>query len=120
MGTLVAVAAIAGLSAIVVAAAWAGYRLWRAVMREQRPVLMHRVLEREGVSLGSTTDAMDLARGAAAIRRCAACRDHETCLAWLEGDRTDAFERFCPNAELIAGLIAEARTEARAAGGPSS
>jgi hypothetical protein len=108
MDTLVAVGSIAGLCAIAMAAVWAGYRLWRTVMREQRPLLMHRVLEREGLSLAGGMDAMELARGAAAIRRCAACRDHETCLAWLEGQHTEAFERFCPNAELIAELKAGA------------
>lgn len=102
MDTLVAVASIAVVCAIAMVAAWAGYHLWRAVMCEQRPVLMHRVLEREGLSLTPGMGALELARGAAAIRRCAACRDHETCLAWLEGEHTEAFEGFCPNAELIA------------------
>jgi hypothetical protein len=101
---------------MVLAAGWAGLRLWRAVLREDRPVLMHRVLEREGLSLAGNRDTMELARAAAAIRRCVACRERETCLAWLEGDDTTAFERFCPNADLIAGLKAEARAMAHPAG----
>ena len=113
MDTLVAVVALAGACAVILAAAWAAYRLWRAVMRDERPVLMHRVLEREGLSLAGTVDPMEVARGAAAIRRCVACRERETCLAWLEGEDRIAFERFCPNADLIAGLKARACAAAR-------
>jgi len=116
MDTLVAVAALAGVGAIAAAAAWAGYRLWRVVMREERPVLLHRVLERQGLSLAASTDATELARGAIAIRRCVACSERETCLAWLEGNDSTAFERFCPNAGLIAELKAEARAAARPGG----
>jgi hypothetical protein len=115
MDTLVAVTALAGVWAMALAAAWAGYRLWRAVMRDDRPVLMHRGLDREGLSVAGSTDAMELARAAVALRRCVACRERETCLAWLEGDDTVAFERFCPNAGLIAELQAEARATARPA-----
>jgi hypothetical protein len=85
-------------------------------MLEERPVLMYRVLERQGVSVAESTDPMELTKRANAIRRCVACRERESCLAWLEGDESIAFERFCPNAALISGLRAGARAAARAGG----
>ncbi|HEY7757911.1 MAG TPA: DUF6455 family protein [Burkholderiales bacterium] len=116
MGTLVGAAVLAGVGTLGMVAGWAGYRLWRAVMLEQRSVLIHRVLERDALSLAGTGDTLQLAQGAIAIRRCVACRERETCLAWLEGDDTIAFERFCPNAGLISELRADARAAARKSG----
>jgi hypothetical protein len=116
MDALVTVAVLAGVGALTSVAARVGYRLWRAVMLEERPVLMHRVLERQGLSVADNTEPMEPARRANAIRRCVACRERESCLAWLEGDESIAFERFCPNAALISGLKAGARAAARTGG----
>lgn len=107
MDTLVITAAVALFCALAVAAALVTYRLWRAGMREERTLLMHRVLEREGVILDGCTEKATLAQTAAAARRCLLCRDRETCLAWLEGDESVPLGRFCPNADLIARLQAE-------------
>ena len=116
MEVLVTVAVLAGVGVLASVAARAGYRLWRAVILDERPVLMHRVLERLGLGVADSSDPLELARCANAIRRCVACRERETCLAWLEGDDSTAFERFCPNASLIAELKAEARAAARTGG----
>jgi hypothetical protein len=108
MDALIAAAAVAVLGGLAVAAGVVVYRLWRAGIREER-LLMHRVLEREGVNLDGCTDKGTLADTAAAARRCLLCRDRETCLAWLEGDAGVPLERFCPNADLIARLKAQGR-----------
>jgi hypothetical protein len=70
MDALIAIAAVALLGGLVVAAGLLTYRLWRAGMREERQLLMHRVLEREGVSLDGCTDRGTLTQTAAATRRC--------------------------------------------------
>jgi len=108
MDTLVTVAIVAGLSGLTLVTGWAVYRLLRAVTREDRPVLMHRMLQRQGLSLGRLEHSTELGRAAAAVRRCVVCRDRETCLAWLEADGKTGYEGFCPNADFIARLKAEA------------
>jgi len=77
MDTLLDAAVLAWVGAFVLVAAWAGYRLWQAVMHEERPVLMHRVFEREGLSLAGTRDTLQLQQGAMAIGRCVACRERD-------------------------------------------
>ena len=118
MDALTVVVALAGIGLLVLAVGWVWYKRWRMVMRRDREILMHRVLEREGVRLADSADLMDLAQAAAGLRRCAVCRDREICLAWLEGTDKTPLEQFCPNASLIARLKAEAggRTGAGAAG----
>ena len=108
MDTLLTVAIVAGLGGLILAAGWAVHGLWRAVMREDRPILMHRMLQRQGLSLDQLDDSLEFEQAAAAMRRCVVCRDRETCLAWLEGDGKTGYEGFCPNAGLIARLKSEA------------
>jgi len=107
---LIIAAAVGFLCALVLAAGLVVYRLWIAGLREQRTLLMHRVLEREGISLDGCTDPRLLAQTAVAARGCLLCRDRETCLAWLEGDAPVPLDRFCPNADLFARMRADARS----------
>jgi hypothetical protein len=100
IATIVAVV----LGGFVLAAGLTLFRLWRAAMREKRPLLMHRVLEREAVSVEGCTDVSTITQIAAGMRRCLFCRDWEICVAWLNGDIETPLNRFCPNAELIARL----------------
>ena len=116
MDTLIITATVALLGGLAVAAGLVVYRLWRAGMREERVLLMHRVLERESVSLDGCTDKSTLAQAAIAARRCLLCRDRETCVAWLEGEAAVPLDRFCPNADLIARLKADGRTRSPIAG----
>jgi hypothetical protein len=109
MDTAITAAVVALLGAFVLAAGFMSYRLWRAGSSEQGPLLMHRVLEREGVSVEGCTDDGALAQIAAAARGCLLCRDQETCRAWLGGDTSASLEEFCPNAELIGRMKADGR-----------
>ena len=61
MDVLITAAAVAVLGGLTLMAGLMGYRLWRAGMREEGALLMHRVLEREGVSLDGCTDKGTLA-----------------------------------------------------------
>ena len=108
MDTLMAVAIVAGFGGAILLGGWVMYRLLRAVMREDRPVLMHRMLQRQGLSLDRLQYSTELKQAAAAARRCVVCRDRELCLAWLERDGKTGYEQFCPNADFIARLRTEA------------
>ena len=108
MNMFIFAALLALVAGVAVAAVWQGWRLWRAALREERTLRMHRVLERMGITLEGCADHGTLAQAAAGARRCLLCRERETCLAWLEGDSNVALEHFCPNADLIAKLEADA------------
>lgn len=108
MDTLVTVGIAAVFGGLILLVGWAMARLWRAVIREDRPVLMHRMLERQGLSLDGLERSTELEQAAAATRRCVLCRDRDECLAWLEGDGKMAYAGFCPNAAFIAKLRTEA------------
>jgi hypothetical protein len=108
MDTLLTVTAVAGFGGAILVTAWATWALWRAVMREHRPVLLHRMLERQGLSLDRLQRSTELEQAGAAARRCVVCRDRESCLAWLDGDGKTPYAGFCPNAGFIASLRAEA------------
>jgi hypothetical protein len=109
MDALVTLAIVAASGGLVVVAGLALYRLWCAVMQGDRPVLMHRMLARQGLSLAGVVDPDGLARAGAAARRCIACSSQDSCLAWLQRDGSTGYERFCPNADFIARLKAEGR-----------
>jgi hypothetical protein len=104
--TVVSVLIGASLIALIAMAARAMWVMWRAAMIEERPVLMHRMLQRQGVSIAGVADYATLEQACHAARRCVACRDAEACKVWLEGGKTDGYEAFCPNVEFIAKLKA--------------
>ena len=116
METLMIAATLAVLGGLMLVAGLNVYRLWRAGMREERALLMHRVLEHEGVRLDGCTDASVLTQTAHAARSCLLCRGKETCIAWLEGEATVPLDHFCRNADLIARLRADGRTSAPSVG----
>lgn len=97
-GILIAFAAILGH------ALWA---MWRTAMIEQRPLLMPRMLERQGVTLADAADLWTFERAASAARRCTMCRDVKTCETWLARGSTAGYESFCPNADFIGSLKRE-------------
>jgi hypothetical protein len=100
---------VAVFGAMALALGWALHRLWRAVMREDRPVLLHRMLARHGARFELVEHSSQLEQAGAAVRRCVVCREQERCLAWLDGGGNSGYEAFCPNAGLIARLKAEGR-----------
>jgi hypothetical protein len=116
MDALIIAAVTAVLGGLAVAAALVVYRLWRAGVHEDRALLMHRVLEHEGVSLNGCAHESVLARTAVAARGCLLCRARETCIAWLEGDAAMPLSRFYPNVDLVARLKAERRASSPSPG----
>jgi hypothetical protein len=78
--------------------------MWRRGWRDERPLFLGLMLERQGASLpGAVTHAAgyDYAR---AVRRCVNCGVPDTCGKWLETGKRDGYAEFCPNAEFIERL----------------
>jgi hypothetical protein len=96
----------AALIAVVAVAARAVWTMWRATLIEERPVLMHRMLQRQGVTIAGVEDYATLEQACHAARRCVACRDVEACKVWLDGGKSEGYEAFCPNIGFIQGLKA--------------
>jgi hypothetical protein len=101
MDTLAMVVVVASLSGLILAVGWTIHGLWRIVMREDRPVLVYRMLEHLGLSMNRFLYPAEVEQFATATRRCLMCRDRATCLAWLERDGKTGYEAFCPNADFI-------------------
>jgi hypothetical protein len=97
-------AALVAVVAIVGRALWS---MWRATMSDRQPVLMHRMLERQGVRIAGSEDYWTLEQAARASRRCVNCRELEACQAWLDRGETAGYEAFCPNASFIKALKEE-------------
>jgi hypothetical protein len=101
VATVLMGAVLIAFAAILGHALWA---LWRTAMIEQRPLLMPRMLERQGVALSDAADFWTFERAANAARRCTVCRQAEECQAWLARGASAGYETFCPNAEFIGSL----------------
>src|SRR5512134_1285285 len=110
METVAGVLIGAALIALVAVAARALWVMWRGAMIEERPLLMHRMLRRQGVTIAGVEDYATLEQACHAARRCVACRDVEACKDWLESGKTRGYEAFCPNCEFIEGLKAKGAT----------
>jgi hypothetical protein len=104
VATVLTGAVFVAFAAILGHALWA---MWRTAMREQRPLLMPRMLERQGVPLADAANLWTFERAANAARRCTMCRDKRACEAWLARGATAGYEAFCPNADFIAALKRE-------------
>jgi hypothetical protein len=109
-----------GLIAVVAIVGRTVWRMWGATMSAEKPVLMHRMLDRQGVKVAGAEDYWTIEQAAKAARRCVSCRDLEACQAWLDRGETEGYEDFCPNASFIKALKDEqaagagARTVVRA------
>ncbi len=72
---------------------------WRMLHDDGR-LRLRRVLARNGVALqAAEAGSYELAL---AMRRCVACAGKAQCDAWLAAHKHTGFEKFCPNADLIA------------------
>jgi hypothetical protein len=72
---------------------------WRMLHDDGR-LRLRRMLARNGVTMGAAeASSYELAL---ATRRCVACADKARCDTWLAAHGHAGFEKFCPNADLIA------------------
>jgi hypothetical protein len=84
-------------------------QLWRAGLAAERPLLLHRVTERNGFTLAQCFDPRDIARVGHGARGCLLCRGREDCHVALDRDAWAEVRDACPNIELIDRLSGRPR-----------
>jgi hypothetical protein len=77
---------------------------WRRALGYDRPILLGSMLRRQGAVLPDPVTQAVGYNYAVAVRRCLNCGVSASCAKWLEQDKRDAYEEFCPNADFIEGL----------------
>jgi len=77
------------------------YVLWGQGTGDERPVLLDRLLRRQGERVACRAVAVGGRDLAVAVRDCIECQEAAQCRAWLASGATDGYESFCPNAGFI-------------------
>ncbi len=75
--------------------------LWQQGSGDQRPVLIHRMLQRQGERVAYRAVAAGGRDFARAVEQCVACQKAAECRAWLLSGAIDGYESFCPNAGFV-------------------
>jgi len=75
--------------------------LWRQGAGDERPVLIDRLLRRQGERVASRAIAVGGRAFAVAVKQCVECQEAAQCRAWLSSGAIDGYESFCPNAGFI-------------------
>lgn len=89
-----------GLITLVVFAALF-FALIRPGYDDQRPVLLERMLRRQGDAVAHGALASGSHEFAAAMRKCVDCTEAAQCRAWLASGARNGYESFCPNAGYV-------------------
>src|SRR5437763_17149559 len=95
---------VAFSSAIVIAMMASGgivFVLWRQGAGDERPLLIDRLLRRQGERVAYRAVAAGGHDFAVAVKQCVECQEAAQCRAWLASGATDGYESFCPNAGYI-------------------
>ena len=75
--------------------------LWQQGAGDQRPVLIDRMLRRQGERVAYRAVAAGGRDFALAVKQCVECQQAAQCRAWLASGATEGYESFCPNAGFI-------------------
>ena len=67
----------------------------------EKPVLLERVLRRQGDDVAYRALASGSNDFAVAVRRCLQCTEAAQCRAWLSSGARQGYEWFCPNAGYV-------------------
>jgi len=97
-------ASVAISSAIVIVMIACGvllYVLWDQGTGDARPLLLDRLLRRQGERVAYRAIAAGGADFATAVRQCVGCPEAAQCRAWLASGATEGYESFCPNAGFV-------------------
>jgi hypothetical protein len=88
---------------VIVALICAGFLfvLWQQGSGGERPVLIDRMLRRQGERVAYRAVAAGGRDFAVAVRRCVECQEAAQCRAWLASGASEGYESFCPNAGFI-------------------
>ena len=77
------------------------FALWQQGAGDQRPVLIDRLLRRQGERVAYRAVAAGGRDFALAVNQCVACQKAAECRAWLLSGATEGYESFCPNTGFI-------------------
>lgn len=101
MDFLVSVAVASTIVIAMMACAAILFILWRQGVGDERPVLIDRLLRRQGERVAYRAIAVGGRDFALAVKQCVECQEAAQCRAWLASGATDGYESFCPNAGFI-------------------
>jgi hypothetical protein len=101
MDFLASVAVSSAIVIAIMACAVILYVLWAQGTGDERPVLLDRLLRRQGERVAYRAIAAGGADFAVAVRQCVGCQEAAQCRAWLASGAVDGYESFCPNAGFI-------------------
>ena len=91
---------LAGLVAVLIVAL-AVHLLVRQGYGDERPVLLERMLRRQGDAVAQRALASGSHEFAVAVRRCVDCNEAAQCRAWLASGAREGYHSFCPNAGYV-------------------
>jgi Family of unknown function (DUF6455) len=97
-------ASVAISSVIVITALIAAgflFTLWQQGSGDARPVLIDRMLRRQGERVAYRAIAAGGRDFTYAVEQCVTCQKADECRAWLASGATDGYESFCPNSGFI-------------------
>ena len=77
------------------------YILWQQGSGDARPVLIERLLRRQGERVAWRAVAAGDKNFTLAVKRCVQCNEVAQCRAWLASGASDGYQSFCPNAAFI-------------------
>lgn len=75
--------------------------LWKQGFGDSSPVLLERMLRRQGDKVARLALASGDRSFAIAVRQCTRCQQAAQCRAWLTSGAREGFEMFCPNARYV-------------------
>ena len=101
MDFLASVAISSAIVIVMMACAILLYVLWDQGTGDERPVLLDRLLRRQGERVAYRAIAAGGPQFASAVKQCVECQEAAQCRAWLASGATDGYESFCPNAGFI-------------------
>ena len=75
--------------------------LWSEGFGDSSPVLLERMLRRQGDDVARLALATGDRSFAQALRQCERCGQAAQCRAWLHSGARDGYQTFCPNAGFV-------------------
>lgn len=101
MDFLASVAISSAIVIVLMASAIILYVLWEQGTGDERPVLLDRLLRRQGERVAYRAIAAGGRDLAVAVKQCVECQEAAQCRAWLASGATEGYESFCPNGGYI-------------------
>lgn len=75
--------------------------LWQQGFGDSSPVLLERMLRRQGDNVARLALGSGDRSFAVAVRQCTRCQEAAQCRAWLTSGAREGYDTFCPNARYV-------------------